>query len=137
MIDIGPVVAFAGTVAVTNVFEYTLMPVDGTPLNLSQYVCVRSVPEICTTVPTAPLVGENGPICGGFDLEFVTIPSPGASASAFFVTMNRLLLLSTPAGVVTVTTPLVAPVGTVAVRYVAATTVKVAAAPLKDTLVVP
>ena len=47
------------------------------------------------------------------------------------------MLFKTPFGVVTVTKPLVAPVGTVAVRYVCETTWKVAAKPLNETAVVP
>jgi hypothetical protein len=40
-------------------------------------------------------------------------------------------------GVVTVTKPVVAPLGTVAVKYVPEITLKVAAVPLKETPVVP
>jgi len=47
------------------------------------------------------------------------------------------LLLSVLLGVITVTVPVVAPVGTVVLIWVPETTVKVAALPLKLTLVAP
>jgi hypothetical protein len=50
---------------------------------------------------------------------------------------NIVLLFSMPLGVVTVTQPLVAPVGTLTVIPVADTTLKVAETPLKVTLVAP
>src|SRR3984885_12284309 len=53
------------------------------------------------------------------------------------VTRNFLLLFSLPPGVATVTNPVVAPLGTVAVMYVSETTLNVADAPLKETPVVP
>src|SRR5580692_8899902 len=55
--------------------------------------CLRLTPVMVTTVPTAPLVGLTLVICG--------------------VTRNILLLVSVPLGVVTVTGPVVAPLGTV------------------------
>jgi hypothetical protein len=53
------------------------------------------------------------------------------------VTRNFLLLFSSPLGEVTVTKPVVAPLGTVVVISVLETTVNVAAVPLKLTAVVP
>jgi hypothetical protein len=53
------------------------------------------------------------------------------------VTRNTTLLLSVPLGVVTSTVPVVAPVGTVAVISELDATLKVAALPLKVTLVAP
>jgi hypothetical protein len=53
------------------------------------------------------------------------------------ITRNGLLLLSIPLGVVTVTKPLVAGAGTVAVISVSETTINVALAPLKLTAVDP
>lgn len=53
------------------------------------------------------------------------------------MTRNFLLLFRLCVGVVTVTKPVVAPLGTVAVKYVPEITLKVAAVPLKETPVVP
>jgi hypothetical protein len=53
------------------------------------------------------------------------------------LTLNCLLLVSVPLGVVTVTKPVVAPLGTVVVKYVSDLAVKVAAVPLKETAIVP
>jgi hypothetical protein len=52
-------------------------------------------------------------------------------------TPNVLLLVSVPREVVTVTRPVVSPLGMVAVRYVSETTVKLAELPLKETAAVP
>lgn len=52
-------------------------------------------------------------------------------------TRNFGLLFSVPVGVLTVTTPVLAPLGTVVVKYVSETTVKVAATPAKETFVAP
>ena len=64
-------------------------------------------------------------------------PKPALACEAVARMRNTWLLCKTPLGVVTVTNPLVAPVGTMAVRYVCETTWKVAAVPLKETPVVP
>src|SRR5579863_6151830 len=58
--------------------------------------------------------------------------------SSYSVTLNFLLLCSVAFGVVTVTRPVVAPVGTTAVIYVFDSTVNlVAAVPLNETALVP
>ena len=57
---------------------------------------VKFVPVIVTLVPTGPLVGAKLAMVGGF------------------VTVKLLLLVAVPAGVVTLTGPVVAPAGTVA-----------------------
>ena len=74
-------------------------------------------PVIVTFAPIDPLVGVKLVMTG--------------------TTLKTWLLVRTPDGVVTVTLPVVAVVGTFAVRNVSETTVKVAGAPLKETLVVP
>jgi hypothetical protein len=91
-----PVTAPVGTVAVICVSEFTLKLVAVTPPNFTLLVCVRLRPVITTGVPPGPLVGLKLVIYG--------------------LTRNFLLLLSVPLGVVTVIKPLVAPLGTVAVR---------------------
>jgi hypothetical protein len=48
-----------------------------------------------------------------------------------------LLLVNVPPGVMTVTKPVVAPLGTVAVSYVLDFAVKLAGVPVKETEVVP
>jgi hypothetical protein len=90
-----PVSAPLGTIAVTRVSEFTVK-VAFTPWKVTFVVCLRLTPVIVTAVPTGPLVGEKLAICG--------------------VTRNILLLFSFPPEVVTVTMPVVAPLGTVAVK---------------------
>lgn len=91
-----PVFAPVGTVAVTWVSESTVKLVAFTPPKVTFFVPVKLVPVIVTGVPTGPLVGLKLRIAG--------------------VTRNTLLLVSFPPGVVTVTEPVVALVGTIAVR---------------------
>jgi len=78
------------------VSESTEKVVAFTPPNVTLVAPVKLVPVIVTWVPTGPLVGLKVCITG--------------------VTRKTLLLVSVLAGVVTVTDPLVAPVGTTAVR---------------------
>jgi len=61
----------------------------------------------------------------------------GIRRCCYGVTRNCLLLVSVPEGVVTVTKPVLAPVGTVVVIKELETTVKTAAVPLNVTLVAP
>ena len=68
-----------------------------TPLNVTAVAPLKFVPPIVTTVPTGPLVGVRLVIVGGL-----------------FATVKLVALLALPPGVVTLTGPLVAPVGTVA-----------------------
>ena len=67
-----------------------------TPLTLTVVAPVKFVPLIVTLVPTGPLVGVTLVIVGGL------------------TTVNALGLVAVPPGVVTLTDPVVAPVGTVA-----------------------
>jgi hypothetical protein len=89
VITIFPVFAPLGTVAVTCVSELTTRLVAATPPNVTFDFCVRLRPVIVTKVPTGPLGGLKLRSCG--------------------VTLNVLLLVSVPAGVVTVTAAVVAP----------------------------
>src|SRR5271155_2198559 len=98
VIVIGPVIAPVGTVALTCASEVTMKVVAGTPPKRTCVVCVRLTPVIVTVVPTGPLGGLKLVICG--------------------VTRNGWLLVTVPLEVVAVTRPVVAPLGTVAVRYV-------------------
>src|SRR5439155_5410873 len=119
--EIAPVVAPAGTVAVTCVAEFTVNVVALVPLNFTDVAPVRFVPVITTLVPTGPLVGEKLVIVGA-----------GA------VTVKLLALVAVPPGVVTEIAPVVAPAGTVAVTCVAEFTVNVVAlVPLNFTDVAP
>jgi hypothetical protein len=68
-----------------------------TPLSVTAVAPVKSVPLIVTLVPTGPLVGVKLVIVG-----------------ALAVTVNALGLAAVPPGVVTLSVPVVAPVGTVA-----------------------
>ena len=116
VIPIFPVFAPLGTVAVTCVSEFT---VNGaaTPPKVTFVVWLRLTPVIVTGVPTGPLVGLKLVICG--------------------MTRNFFRLDNLPPGVVTVTTPVFAPAGTVAVKYVSDTTWKLADVPPKETLLAP
>jgi hypothetical protein len=86
-------------------------------LNATAETFVKFVPVIVTLVPTTPLVGANAAIVGGTN------------------TTNGVALVAVPSDVTTVITPVVAPVGTVAVSCVALFTVNVAATPLNRTAV--
>src|SRR5258708_4946151 len=70
---------------------------------------------------------------GGF--SFVMHPRGETVILIYGVTMNCLLLVNVPVEVVTVTNPVVAPLGTVALRKVPDTTDAVAGIPLKLTAV--
>jgi len=87
------------------------------PLNLTLVAPEKLAPVIVTDVPTVPLLGENESMTGG-----------GA------VTVKSAPLVAVPPGVVTVILPVVAPAGTDVLISVLDTTVKVAAVPLKRTL---
>jgi len=91
-----PVLAPVGTVAVIVVLELTEKVVAFTPPKVTLVAPVKLFQVICTTVPTAPLVGLKLAIVG--------------------VTRKILLLVRAPPGVVTVTVPVVAATGTTAVR---------------------
>ena len=67
-----------------------------TPLNATAVAPVKFVPLIVTLVPTGPLVGAKLVIVGAG------------------TTVKLLALVAVPPGVVTLTGPVVAPVGTVA-----------------------
>ena len=103
---IGPVVAFAGTVAVICEGDLTLNEAL-TPLKVTSVVPERFVPLMVTDVPVVPRVGVK--------LEIVGVDP--------VVTVNGDALVAVPLGVVTAIDPVVAPVGTVAVIWVAEFTV--------------
>src|SRR5260370_31911421 len=113
-----PVVAPAGTVAWMAVAELTVK-LALTPLKATAVAPVKFVPLIATLVPTGPLVG-------------VKLASVGGGT-----TLNALLLVAVPPGVVTLSVPVVAPAGTVAWMAVAELTVKLALTPLNATAVAP
>jgi hypothetical protein len=114
----GPVVAAAGTVAVMAVAEVT-EKVAAAPLTRTAVAPVKFVPVIVTVLPTTPLVGVKLVIVGGL------------------IIVKLLALVPVPAGVVTLSGPVVAPAGTVALIAVAEVTVKLALVPLNRTVVVP
>ena len=101
-----PVVAPTGTVAVICVSEFTTNVAD-VPLNVTLVVWVNAVPVIVTDVPTGPL--------GGVKLSSVGF------------TLKVCELVSVVAPVVTVTDPVSAAAGTVAVRKVVPVRVTVVA----------
>src|SRR5438093_919350 len=65
-----------------------------TPLNATAVAPARFVPLIVTVVPTGPLAGARPVMVGGLG------------------TVNALVLVAVPPGVVTLSGPLVAPAGT-------------------------
>jgi hypothetical protein len=105
-----PVVAPAGTVAVTDV-AVLVVNVAVTPLNLTAVTPVRLVPVIVTFVPTGPLVGVK---------DVMVAPATTVKLVALFA--------GPPPEVVTWIGPVVAPTGTVAVIWVAELTTYVVAA---------
>ena len=113
-----PVLAPGGTLVVIWVAEFTVN-VAVMPLNVTPVAPVRLVPVMTTVVPTVPLAG----------LRLLR-----AGVGTLTVKGRPLLV---PPGVVTVTLPVVAPAGTVAVIWVPELTVNVAAVPLKLTAVAP
>jgi hypothetical protein len=90
---------------------------------LTDWTPVKFVPLIDTLVPTGPLVGLNDVTVGGFP------PPP--------VTVKLVELVPVPFPVVTAIGPVVAPPGTVALRFVLVFGVKLAATPLNVTPVTP
>src|SRR5207247_896685 len=90
------------------------------PLKVTAVAPVKFVPLIVTVVPTGPLVGVKLVMVGGLA-----------------VTVKLLELVAVPPEVVTLSGPVVAPLGTVAEIEVAVVTVKVALVPLKVTAVAP
>lgn len=94
VIEIFPVVAAAGTVAVTWVTELTVK-LALAPLNVTELAPVTPFPLITTLVPTGPLVGVKLEIVG--------------------VTAKFVVLVAVPPPVTTEILPVVAATGTVAV----------------------
>jgi hypothetical protein len=115
----GPLVALFGTWAVISFCETTVKLAE-TPLNLTEVAPVKLFPPICTVEPAAPLEGEN-PSIEGVGTVIVKLPE----------------LVALPFGVVTVTGPLVVPLGTIAVIVFSELTVKLADVPLNFTEVAP
>src|SRR5256885_10786787 len=110
-----PVVAPAGTVAWIAVAELTVK-LALTPLNATAVAPVKFVPLMVTLIPTGPLVGAKLVIVGGLT-----------------TTVNELLLVAVPPGVVTLSGPVVAPAGTVAWIAVSEVTAKLAPRPVRAT----
>jgi hypothetical protein len=69
------------------------------PLNVTAVAPVKAEPLIVTLVPTGPLAGVKLVIVGG---------------SGALTTVKVVALVAVPSGVVTLSVPVVAPVGTVA-----------------------
>lgn len=118
---IGPLVAPAGTVAVTCVALSTVNDAAA-PLNVTALASVKPVPVTVTRVPAVPLVGENDEIVGA--------AAPGD-------TVKLAVLAPVPPAFVTEIGPVVAPAGTVAVSCVALLTLNDAAVPLNFTALAP
>jgi hypothetical protein len=117
-----PLVAPAGTVAVTELADCTVNELAATPWNLTAVAPVNWLPTIVTDVPTGPLVGVKELIAG--EGKAVTVKLP--------------LLVAVPPCVVTLIAPLVAPAGTVACIELADLTANaLAATPWNLTTVAP
>jgi hypothetical protein len=113
-----PVVAPAGTVVVIRPSFATLKLAD-VPLNRTLVAPVRLVPLMVTAVPGAPLDGEKLLIVG------------------FANNTKSVRLTPTPSDVVARILPVVAPIGTVAVRCWSSATLNVVATLLNDTADTP
>ena len=113
-----PVVAPEGTVVITNASEMKLKVAD-VPLNLTLLTPEKPLPLIVTGAPGEPLDGEKLVIEG------------------FPETTKLLTLLPTPSDVVTLILPVVAPIGTVAVRCWSSLTLNVVPMLLKVTADAP
>jgi len=120
---IGPLVAPLGTLALNCESEMAHIVVAGVPLKLTPVAPVKFVPVSVTVQPADPLAGENDVIVG----------RPADST----VNGLPLKLQPVPQGVVTLSEPVVAPPGTVAVICVSESSVKLAAARLNATRVAP
>lgn len=118
--EIVPVVAPVGTMAVIWVSELTAKLAD-VPWKATDETELKPVPLIMTRLPTGPVAGEKPVMVGAFEA----------------VTVNGFWLYPVPKGVVTLTLPVVALLGTVAVIDEDELTTKEAAAPLKVTAVAP
>jgi hypothetical protein len=118
---IAPVVAAAGTVQVICV-ELTTVKDAAVPLKRTAVAPVKFVPVNVTAVPAGPLVGLKE-VMAGAGKEAVTVKAAEETA--------------VPADVETLIVPVVAAGGTVQDIWVELTTVYVADAPLKLTLVAP
>src|SRR5438093_13572969 len=92
----GPVVAPLGTVPTRRASDLTVK-LALVPLTRTAVAPVKAAPVIVTLVPTGPLVGVKLVIVG-----------------ALAVTVKLLMLEAVPPGVVTLSGPVVAPLGTVA-----------------------
>jgi hypothetical protein len=117
--EIGPLVAPLGTTAVIWPSELRVKVAE-TPLNLTEVAPVKFLPPIVTLAPTAPLPGLK-PVIDGSGTVTVKLPE----------------LVAVPFGVVTLTGPLVAPLGTTALIWPSEATLKLAATPLNLTEVAP
>ena len=111
-----PVGAPKGTVVVI-VPELLTVNVAAVPPNETAVTPVKFVPLIVIPVATGPEVGAKEVMAG--------------------ITVKRVVVIKGPLPVVTVMRPVVAPAGTVVVIVPVGSTVKAAAAPLKETAVAP
>ena len=116
-----PLVAPLGTVAVIRVLLTTLK-FAAVPWKVTLVAPVKPLPLMVTPAPTGPEAG----------VKLVTVGGAGDG-----VTVKLVALAAVPSRVVTASLPVVAPLGTVAVIRVLLAKLKVAAVPLKVTLVAP
>ena len=107
-----PVLASAGTAALICEGETIVDGAVDTPPNVTSLAPPRCAPLMVTVVPTGLEAGLKLEIAGGAR-----------------VTVKSEALAATPPGVVTAIGPVVAPVGTVAVIWIAELTVKLDAVP--------
>ena len=120
---IGPLVAPLGTLALNCVSEMAHIVVAGVPLKLTPVVPVKFVPVSVTVQPADPLAGE----------KLLIVGTPAEST----VNGVPLKLQPVPQGAVTLSEPVEAPPGTVAVICVSESTLKLAAARLNAMPVAP
>src|SRR5256885_908775 len=119
----GPLVAPLGIFTLSWVSDVAQSVVTAVPLILTPVVPVKFVPVSVTVQPVDPLVGEN---------ELIVGAPPDSTVNGV-----PLKLQPVPQGAVTLSEPVEAPPGTVAVICVSESTVKLAAARLNATPVAP
>ena len=109
-----PVVAPEGTVVATCASDWKLNVAE-VPLNRTPLTPVKPLPVMVTAVPGGPVEGENPLIVG------------------FIGTTKSMVLVPVPPDAVTTILPVVAPIGTVAVRCWSSATLYVVPTPLNVT----
>jgi hypothetical protein len=93
---IGPVVAPAGTVAVSCVAELAVNVAAATPLNVTDVAPVKLLPCTVTTVPGEPVVGTNFLIAGAAADAAAAVAHKAPHAKASTTTIRPMFRIPSP-----------------------------------------